>query len=84
MAAAAGRATRCTPAPLDKALAQVAGAELKNVLTAFHKDRLSGNSSDGAIRIIVQRDDSPQLHTDNSTLHQGWGAGKHLSKVLHI
>lgn len=37
MAAAAGRATRCTPTPLDKALTQVAGAELKNVLRPFTK-----------------------------------------------
>lgn len=29
-------------------------AELKNMLTAFHKDKLSGSSSDGAIKIIVE------------------------------
>lgn len=29
-------------------------AELKNMLTAFHKDKLSGSSSDGAIKIIIE------------------------------
>lgn len=54
MAGAAGRAKRCTPEPLYKVLTLVAVAELKNMLTAFHKDKLSGSSSDGALRIIIE------------------------------
>ena len=54
MAGAAGRATRRPPAPLDEALAQEAAAELKDGLTALHEDKLSGSSSDGAIRIIAR------------------------------
>lgn len=53
MARAAGRAKWCTPEPLREALAPVATAKLENMLTAFHEDKLSGRSSDGAIKIRV-------------------------------
>lgn len=54
MAGAAGRAKCCTPEPFRKVLVLGAVAELKNMLTALHKDKLSGSSSDGASKIIVE------------------------------